>query len=170
MASTLASYLAKTGLAKTGDDLTHESSGQTAWPSTAEIFFPGGRSFKTGEILVQKDLARSFMRLIEVERENSSQGREAAIQTARDFFYKGEIAQEMVRFNQENGGLLTMQDLADFHVGVETPAHGTYKAPVYQKVQRHPAKRKGPLRGTSSEHTPGRSGGGTETERRGPGP
>ena len=114
-------------MAQTGDSLTHESSGQPAWASTVEIFFPGGRNFKTGEILVQKDLARSFMRLIEVERENASLGREAAIQAARDFFYKGEIAQEMVNFHQENGGLLTMEDLADFHVGIETPAHGTYK-------------------------------------------
>ena len=121
--ATLASYFAKSA----GDDLTHETDGQTHWPSTAEIFYPGGRAFKAGETLVQKDLARSFMRLIEVERENASEGREAAIQAARDFFYKGEIAQEMVKFHQENGGLLTMDDLADFHVGVGAPAHGTYK-------------------------------------------
>ncbi|GIT43191.1 MAG: hypothetical protein Ct9H300mP11_11270 [Chloroflexota bacterium] len=68
------------------------------WPSTAEIFYPGGRVFREGDTLVQKDLARSFKRLIEVERSNASGGREAAILAARDFFYKGEIAEEMVKF------------------------------------------------------------------------
>ena len=121
--ATLAAYFAKS----VGDGITHESDEQTMWPSTTEIFYPGGRPFKEGEILVQKDLARSFRRLIEVEQRNTSKGREEAIQAARDFFYRGEIAEEMVKFHQENGGLLTMQDLADFHVGVNPPAHGTYK-------------------------------------------
>jgi len=121
--STLADFFSK----QAGDDLTHETGSKQEWPSTDEIFYPGGRAFKTGETLVQKDLANSFKRLIEVERKNASQGREAAIQAARDFFYKGEIAEEMVKFNQANGGLLTMEDLAEFHVGVEPPAHGTYK-------------------------------------------
>ena len=121
--ATLAAYFANS----VGDGITHEADEQTMWPSTTEIFYPGGRAFKEGEILVQKDLARSFKRLIEVEQKNAFRGREEAIQSARDFFYKGEIAEEMVKFHQENGGLLTMQDLADFHVGVNPPAHGTYK-------------------------------------------
>lgn len=121
--ATLASYFAKSA----GDDLTHETDDQVQWPSTAEIFYPGGRAFKEGETLVQKDLAHSFKRLIEAEKKNVSLGREGAIQAARDFFYKGEIAQEIVDFHQANGGLITMEDLADFHVGVNAPAHGTYK-------------------------------------------
>jgi len=121
--ATLASYFAKSA----GDDLTHETDDQVQWPSTAEIFYPGGRAFKEGETLVQKDLAHSFKRLIEAEKKNVSLGREGAIQAARDFFYKGEIAQEIVDFHQANGGLITMEDLADFHVGVNPPAHGTYK-------------------------------------------
>ena len=121
--ATLASYFAKSA----GDDLTHETDDQVQWPSTAEIFYPGGRAFKEGETLVQKDLAHSFKRLIEAEKKNASLGREGAIQAARDFFYKGEIAQEIVDFHQANGGLITMEDLADFHVGVNAPAHGTYK-------------------------------------------
>lgn len=96
------------------------------WTTTLEAFFPGGKPLGIGDVLVQSDLARTFKRVIQAERENASQGREEALQAARDFFYKGEIAEEMVRFSQEQGGLLTMEDLADFQAKVEPPAIGSY--------------------------------------------
>ena len=117
----------QSALARTGDSLIGDSDGDGRWPSTAAVFFPGGRRPDVGDILVQKDLARTFRRLIEVERGNAGQGREAALQAARDFFYKGDIADEMVRFVQEQGGFLTMQDLAEFSVGVDTPPSIDYK-------------------------------------------
>ena len=117
----------QSALARTGDSLIGDSDGDGRWPSTAAVFFPGGRRPDVGDILVQKDLARTFRRLIEVERDHSGQGREAALQTARDFFYKGEIAEEMVSFIQGQGGLLAMEDLAAFSVGVDTPPSIDYK-------------------------------------------
>ena len=117
----------QSALARTGDSLIGDSDGDGRWPSTAAVFFPGGRRPDVGDILVQKDLARTFRRLIEVERDHSGQGREAALQAARDFFYKGEIAEEMVSFIQEQGGLLAMEDLAAFSVGVDTPPSIDYK-------------------------------------------
>ena len=98
-----------------------------SWPSTMEVFFPGGRAPATGDVLVQSELARTFQRLIQVERDHSSGGREEALQAARDFFYRGDIAEEMVRFNQEQGGLLTMEDLDEFEAKLEPPAVGSYK-------------------------------------------
>ena len=80
-----------------------EEGNVTLWPSARAIFMPKGRPPEVGEVLMQKDLARTFRRLIDVERANSSKGREAAIRAARDFFYKGEIAEEMARFSQEAG-------------------------------------------------------------------
>ena len=50
---------------------------------------------REGDVLVQKDLARTFQRLVEVERANAFRGREAAIRAARDYFYKGDMAEEM---------------------------------------------------------------------------
>ena len=117
----------QSALARTGDALIGDADGDGRWPSTAAVFFPGGRRPAVGDILVQKDLARTFRRLIEVERDHATQGREAALQAARDFFYQGEIAEEMARFNQEQGGFLTMDDLAEFSVGVETPPSIDYK-------------------------------------------
>ena len=117
----------QSALARTGDSLIGDSDGDGRWPSTAAVFFPGGRRPDVGDILMQKDLARTFRRLIEVERDHAGQGREAALQAARDFFYKGEIAEEMVSFIQAQGGLLAMEDLAAFSVGVDTPPSIDYK-------------------------------------------
>lgn len=97
------------------------------FPSTRDIFMPHGRVPDVGERFAQPDLARTFRRLIEVERASSNKGREAAIRAARDFFYKGEIAREMAQFSAEQGGLITYDDLADFSVGMEAPVKGTFR-------------------------------------------
>ena len=96
-------------------------------PSTAEIFMPNGRALKPGKVVVQKDLARVFRQMVEVERTNAYKGRAGAIRAARDFFYKGEIAERMVRFCQEQDGLLSTEDFARFSVEVGKPEVGTYK-------------------------------------------
>ena len=97
------------------------------WPQNVDLFTPRGHMHRPGEVLVQKDLANSFRRLVDVERQNSGRGREAAIRAARDYVYKGEMAREMVGFCQEQGGLLTMEDMGDFSVGIEEPEIGRYK-------------------------------------------
>ena len=117
----------QSALARTGDSLIGDSDGDGRWPSTAAVFFPGGRRPDIGDVLVQKDLARTFRRLIEVERAHAGQGREAAIQAARDFFYRGEIAEEIVSFVRSEGGFLSMSDMAEFSVGVGTPPSIDYK-------------------------------------------
>ncbi len=96
------------------------------WPYDREVFLPKGRRGQPGEPLVQKDLARVFRQMIEVERGNAYKDRKAAIRAARDFFYKGEVAEKMVAYCQEEEGLLTMEDMAQFAVKVEKPEMGTY--------------------------------------------
>ena len=96
-------------------------------PSTVEIFMPGGKPFGTGEILVQRDLARLFHNMIDVERANAHKGRKGAIRAARDYFYKGEVAEKMVRFSDEQDGLLTMEDFTEFSVDVQQAEAGSYK-------------------------------------------
>ena len=114
-------------LVKEGDQLIHDEGEGVNWPSTLAIFFKDGQALSVGDVLVQQDLARTFRRLIDVERDAAGQGREAAIQAARDFFYQGAIAEEMVKFIQDEGGLLTMDDLARFQVGVDAPPTINYK-------------------------------------------
>ncbi len=84
---------------------------------------------EAGEIFVQKDLAVTLRKLVEAEQNALASGksRKEAIYTAYDRFYRGDIAQELVRGVQEDGGLITMQDLANWKVRIEEPVSTTYK-------------------------------------------
>jgi gamma-glutamyltranspeptidase/glutathione hydrolase len=94
-----------------------------------------------GEIFVQKDLATTWRKLVEAEQQALKQGktRREAIYAAYDRFYKGDIARELVRGVREDGGLFTMQDLANWKVRIEEPLHVTYKGidvyklPIWQQ-------------------------------------
>ena len=103
------------------------------WKYSPAIFLPhAGQTREApepGEIFVQKDLAATFRKLVDTERRAKAAGksRKEAIYAAYDRFYKGDIAQEIVRGVREDGGLFTMADLANWKVKIEEPLHTTYK-------------------------------------------
>jgi gamma-glutamyltranspeptidase / glutathione hydrolase len=97
------------------------------WPSTAETYLPNGRPPRVGERFVQPGLGNLFRMLVEAEEGAQHLGREAGIQAARDRFYKGDIAERTAAFFQEHGGFLTLSDLQEFSVEVETPASARYR-------------------------------------------
>ena len=113
-------------LAREEEKFSNGRRGSAQWAATQEVFFPSGRALKSGDLAVQSDLARTFRRLIAVE-QAAGGGREAGIQAARDLFYRGEIAEEMVQFNQAQGGLLSLDDLAEFEAKLEPPVSINYK-------------------------------------------
>jgi gamma-glutamyltranspeptidase / glutathione hydrolase len=82
-----------------------------------------------GELFVQKDLASTWRKLVDAERtaRRAGKSRKEAIYAAYDRFYRGDIARELVRGVQEDGGLFTLQDLATYKVRIEEPVHTTYK-------------------------------------------
>ena len=84
---------------------------------------------REGEIFRQSDLKRTLEKLVEAERDALAQGRsrKEAIYAAYDRFYKGDIAQELVRGTQEQGGLITMEDLANWQVHIEEPVKTNYR-------------------------------------------
>lgn len=94
-----------------------------------------------GEIFVQKDLAATWRKLVDAEQQALRQGksRKEAIYAAYDRFYKGDIARELVRGVQDDGGLFTMQDLSNYKVRIEEPLHTSYKGievyklPIWQQ-------------------------------------
>ena len=98
-----------------------------SWPSTMEIFMPDGKTPEIGKVIVQKDLASTFRRLIDAERAGSSTGREAGLQAARDLFYKGEIAEQIASFIQSEGGFLSLDDMASYSVTVKPPVKGSFR-------------------------------------------
>jgi gamma-glutamyltranspeptidase/glutathione hydrolase len=92
---------------------------------------------EAGEIFVQKDLAVTLRKLVDAEQAALKAGktRKEAIYAAYDRFYKGDIAQELVRGVQEEGGLFTMKDLAEWKVKIEEPLSVNYKGVEVYKLQ-----------------------------------
>jgi len=92
---------------------------------------------EAGEIFRQADLAATLRKLIAAEQEALRRGknRRDAIYAAYDRFYKGDIAQEFVRGFQEEGGLITLQDLATWKVKIEEPVMTTYRGIDVYKLQ-----------------------------------
>ncbi|MBO19718.1 MAG: gamma-glutamyltransferase [SAR202 cluster bacterium] len=90
----------------TGDQLLCE------FPTSKAIFTKGGTPLQPGEIIYQKDLAKTFQDIVE---------------GGRDAFYEGEIARSLVKFCQEQGGLLSMKDLADCRSRWEEAISTTYR-------------------------------------------
>jgi gamma-glutamyltranspeptidase/glutathione hydrolase len=115
------------------------------WTYSPAVFLPHlGKSREApeaGEIFVQADLAATFKKLVEAERLALRQrkSRKEAIMAAYDRFYKGDIADEIVRAVQEEGGLFTKADLANWQVQIEEPYSTTYrgyevyKLPIWQQ-------------------------------------
>jgi gamma-glutamyltranspeptidase/glutathione hydrolase len=107
------------------------------WPATTEVFLPDNRVPEVGERFVQVDLAKSFKKLVGAEHREMFRGRREALQAARDVFYKGDIAESIVRFAQENEfpdasgmsnrGLLIREDLLDYSARVEEPVMVRYR-------------------------------------------
>ena len=67
--------------------------------------------------------------MVDAEQEALKKGknRKEAIYAAYDRFYKGDIAKEFVRGCQEQGGLITMEDLAKWKPIQEEPLKINYK-------------------------------------------
>lgn len=98
-----------------------------AFPLNRSLYFPKGRPVQPGERMVQRDLARGLRWLSDEEARYRHQGREQALRAARDLFYRGEIARQMVDHSRELGGLFTLEDMADFAITVEPAIRSTYK-------------------------------------------
>jgi gamma-glutamyltranspeptidase/glutathione hydrolase len=92
-----------------------------SWPSSAAVYLPGGRVPKAGDIFRQSDLGASLQYMIDEEKAAAGRGREAGLEAARGAFYRGDIARQIVAFIKEQGGLLSAEDLAEYHSPVDPP-------------------------------------------------
>ena len=88
------------------------------WASNTAVFLPGGRVPKTGEKFVQADLART-MQFIADQDLAAGPDRIAGLNAAHHAFYKGDIAREIVKFQKQEGGYLSMSDLAEYSSAIE---------------------------------------------------
>jgi gamma-glutamyltranspeptidase/glutathione hydrolase len=92
-----------------------------SWPSSAAVYLPNGRVPQAGDIFRQSDLGASLQYMADEEKSIAGRGREAGLDAARDAFYRGDIAQQIVAFMKEQGGLLSAEDLAEYHSPVGPP-------------------------------------------------
>jgi gamma-glutamyltranspeptidase/glutathione hydrolase len=103
------------------------------WPYSKALFLTHpGRTREApdpGEIFKQPALAATLRKLVEAESQALAQGknRHDAIMAAFDRFYKGDIADELVRSVREQGGLFTKADLANWNVRIEKPVSTNYR-------------------------------------------
>lgn len=82
-----------------------------------------------GENFSQPDLLATLQKLVGAESKALASGksRKEAIYAAYDRFYRGDIAEELVRSSAEYGGLMTMADLDGWQVYIEDPVRTNYK-------------------------------------------
>jgi gamma-glutamyltranspeptidase/glutathione hydrolase len=119
--------------AQLANALEREKDRLAGWPYSKGVFLPhAGEARETpvaGEVFVQKDLAATLRKLVEAEQQALAAGksRTGALQAAYDRFYRGDIAEELARGTQEQGGLITRDDLARWEVKLEEPVRTSYR-------------------------------------------
>ena len=81
-------------------------------PETAKVYLlPDGSPPPPDHILVQRDLARTYERI-------AAEG--------VDLFYKGELGEKIARYVQQEGGLITTNDMSSYEPVRREPVRGTY--------------------------------------------
>jgi len=81
------------------------------FPSTMKYFTKNGSTYREGEIITQKDLAR-VLRMISFE--------------GRDGFYRGEIPRLIAQQDQTTGGIMTADDIEHYRAVIKEPIAASY--------------------------------------------
>jgi len=98
------------------------------WPDNQRYWLkPDGSMYRAGDTIKFPTLANTLTRMVEAERAHKSEGRAAGIIAARDRFYKGDIADEMVSFLKQNRAPFDRDDFAEFFARIEQPSMTTYR-------------------------------------------
>jgi gamma-glutamyltranspeptidase/glutathione hydrolase len=109
---------------------TVEAQFREHWTTSAEMFLPGGRVPRPGELFANPRLADTYERIL-AEAEADGGGREREIERARRAWSQGFVAEAVDRFcrteavmdtsGRRHRGLLTGEDMAAWAATVETP-------------------------------------------------
>jgi gamma-glutamyltranspeptidase / glutathione hydrolase len=100
------------------------------WPSSAEVYLPGGHPPAPGSLFANPALAATYQRILD-EAEAASHDRDEQIEAARRVYYEGFVAEAIAVYvastevmdvtGQPHRGLLSYADLAGWHPRLEDP-------------------------------------------------
>jgi len=82
------------------------------YPDSAKTYLPNGRAPRHGEVFRNPYLAKTYQLIAE---------------KGRDAFYKGQIAKQIVKFSEANGGYFSLKDFADHKSEWVEPVSTTYR-------------------------------------------
>jgi gamma-glutamyltranspeptidase/glutathione hydrolase len=108
-----------------------------AYPTTGAVYCPDGHVPQVGDVLRNSDWADMLKLMCRAEGAAKHKGRVAGVEASRDVFYKGEIAERIIEFITSNPvedasgsahtGLLSYEDMAEWHATVEDPISLNYR-------------------------------------------
>jgi gamma-glutamyltranspeptidase / glutathione hydrolase len=100
------------------------------WPSSAEVYLPGGQVPAPGSLFANPTLAATYQRIL-AEAEAASRDRDEQIEAARRVYYEGFVAETIAAYvasaevvdvtGRPHRGLLSYADLAGWHPRLEEP-------------------------------------------------
>ncbi|MBV9204854.1 MAG: gamma-glutamyltransferase family protein [Actinobacteria bacterium] len=106
------------------------------WPSSAEVYLPGGQVPAPGSLFANPALAATYQRILN-EAEAASRSRDEQIEAARRAWYEGFVAEAIAAYvasaevmdvtGRPHRGLLSYADLADWHPRLEEPLTFDYQ-------------------------------------------
>lgn len=108
---------------------------RTEWPSSAEVWLPGGSRPRPGARHATPGIASTYSRILD-EAKVAGSDRVRQIEAARDAFYRGFVAEAIDRFHRgsevmdtsgrRHSGLLTADDMAGWEATYEEPVSYDY--------------------------------------------
>ena len=94
------------------DRLQSVATDMNKFPAAAAIFLTNGVALPAGSILRQPDLAATYRHLAE---------------SGPEWFYHGPFAEAVAAWMKANGGIMTANDLARYHIELREPVASTYR-------------------------------------------
>jgi len=82
------------------------------FPEAGKVYLKDGFPYEIGDTFKNPDLAKTLKKIAK---------------EGKDAFYKGDVAEAIVKSVQEANGVLTLEDLANYKIEVREPVSGTYR-------------------------------------------
>lgn len=99
-------------------------------PSSRRVYAPDGIPPAAGDMISMPDLANTFETLASAYDSALAESRTVACMAARDYYYRGPLAETIVAFSDENDGYLTLDDFANFSADIVDPVSIRYREDI----------------------------------------